>query len=210
MKNRAQRAALNYGSRWPDKPSIFETDGWLVGTWMVGNNYRATNPLYGAYPPSYLARVHSLFPEAKNVLHLFSGGLTYDAALAAYLDGMGDRKCPLEEMHLVDSKGPDEGRYPTHQAEVTELREDWADRFDLIIADPPYSKQDAVKYGVKMVPAAKVFREARRVAKKGANIVWLDLRFPMHRKVDWKIWGTLLLLRSTNNLGRSVTIFEAV
>ena len=45
----------------------------VVGTWIMGNNYRVKSTYYGGYPAGYLRRVKALFPDKKKVLHLFSG-----------------------------------------------------------------------------------------------------------------------------------------
>lgn len=204
-----------YGKVFPEYPPLCcHEDRWVYGIWMVGSNYRRTNDLYGAYPPSYLRRVHSMFPDARTVLHLFSGGLTLDDATATWFSAVADEanwtydRQNEFQMDLVDSKGPDEGRFPTWQGDVTALPEEWSDRFDLVLADPPYSKADAEKYGVKMPSATKVLREAARVTRPGGNLVWLDQKLPMYRKVDWKLWGTVGLIRSTNHRMRLVSMYR--
>lgn len=196
----AERASA-YNQANPKRPELHCSQGWVTGTWCIGACYKNPNKLYGAYPHGYLARVHSMFPDAQSVLHLFSGGLTLAYAQQAA------KACDVQ---LVDLYGPEQGRHPTWQGDVTALPAEWAGRFDLILADPPYSPSDAEIYGVKMPNCAKVIREARRVAKPGGNLVWLDTRWPMHRKTDWKTWGHIGLVRSTNHRMRLVTMFEAV
>jgi hypothetical protein len=48
-------------------------DGRVVGTWIMGNDYRVKSSYYGGYPAGYLRRIKSLFPDKRRVLHLFSG-----------------------------------------------------------------------------------------------------------------------------------------
>src|SRR5271156_5082076 len=48
-------------------------DGRVVGTWIMGNNYRVKSGYYGGYPAGYLRRIRALFPDKKRILHLFSG-----------------------------------------------------------------------------------------------------------------------------------------
>lgn len=48
-------------------------DGRIVGTWIMGNDYRVKSEYYGGYPAGYLRRVKALFPDKQRVLHLFSG-----------------------------------------------------------------------------------------------------------------------------------------
>lgn len=210
-------AAADYARAFPNYPPLAVHGEWVYGIWEIGANYRATNPIYGAYPPSYLRRVHSMFRSAQRVLHLFSGGLTQKAAmreLRAVTDKFEIRSgrdvvtYPEIDMALVDSKGPDEGRYPTHQREVTDLPPWWDGFFDLVLCDPPYSAADCELYGVKPVRNADVMREAARVTKPGGNLVWLDQKRPMFRKDMWRLWGAIGLVRSTNHRVRLVSIFE--
>jgi hypothetical protein len=48
-------------------------DGRVVGTWIMGNDYRVRSAYYGGDPAGYLRRIRALFPEKRRVLHLFSG-----------------------------------------------------------------------------------------------------------------------------------------
>ena len=88
------------------------------------------------------------------------------------------------------------------------MPEDWAGRFDLVLADPPYSSKDAEVYGTPMPNRAKVMRALARVTRPGGNLVWLDTRWPMHRKDQWRCWGHVALVRSTNHRVRLVSMFE--
>ena len=207
MMRLKDRADL-YARRFPDYPPVVCHCDWLYGVWMIGACYKRTNDLYGAYPPSYLQRVHSMFPDKTHILHLFSGGLTEKVAVWEANSGigrLGGVTTPFAE--LVDAHGPDEGRHPTKQCDVTKLP--WKGRlFNLVLVDPPYSKEDAAKYGDKTVPAHKVFEEAHRVTEDGAFLVWLDQKLPMYKKALWKLVGTIGLVRSTNHRFRLVSIFE--
>ena len=108
--------------------------------------------------------------------------------------------------------GPDQGRHPTWMGDILSFCERWQEtsRFDLVLADPPYSKEDAAVYGTSMPSIRHVIGALRRVCKPGGNLVWLDQKWPMHRKSDWKTWGHIGLVRSTNHRMRLVTMFEAV
>lgn len=80
--------------------------------------------------------------------------------------------------------------------------------FDLILADPPYSGEDADRYGAPMVDRKRVFDECVRVLVPDGNLVWLDMIHPMYRKVDLKLWGQVGIVRSTNHRYRLVTMFR--
>lgn len=202
-----------YSRAFPNRPGLIYSQGWITGTWAIGACYKNPNRLYGAYPHGYLDRIHSMFPDAKQVLHVFSGGLTYDAA-----QEVRDRhslmrvtpRPPATDLELVDCKGPEDGRYPTWQGDVTAMPQEWWARFDLILADPPYGKEEAKNYGTPMPSIPKVMKELRRVARLGGTLVWLDTQWPMHSKKDWKTYGHIGLVRSTNHKMRLISMFEAV
>ena len=222
-------ACRAYNRAFPDRPplSYGGKNPMVTGAWMIGACYKNPNPLYGAYPRGYLERVHAMFPDARKILHVFSGGLTLRAAYEAmphikiYEDVDAQFGCTTWDVEpddvyveLVDIHGPDQGRYPTWQGSVLDFcalhRICEKPKFDLILADPPYSAEDAKKYNCPPVNRGKVTHALRRVTARGGNLVWLDQVWPMNRKTDWKLWGTILLLRSTNHRARAVTMFEAV
>ena len=82
--------------------------------------------------------------------------------------------------------------------------------FKLIIADPPYTPEDAKKYGYKMPNRKKVLSECYKVVCPGGYLVWLDTRVPMWRKKEWKMVGTIGIVRSSNHRVRMVFIFKRV
>jgi hypothetical protein len=212
MTRTTEERAAFYNSKYPKRPPLSGANGFVTGTWMIGSCYKSPNRLYGAYPHGYLERVHAMFPDAGRILHAFSGGLTRDhAELAAWGGLTGNALDSGSVIELVDMHGPEQGRYPTWQGDLFEFcaLEDRQGKFDLILADPPYSAEDAKKYDCPAPNRAKIMRELRKVAVRGACLVWLDQVWPMHRKAEWKTVGTIGLVRSTNHRVRLVTIFEA-
>jgi hypothetical protein len=205
-----RQLAAHYSAAFPDRPPMVGTAEWLTGTWAIGACWKNPNPLYGAYPRGYLQRVHAMFPEAQRILHAFSGGLRIEDARAvanrrsdALCDGPGS-------IELVDLCGPDQGRYPTWQGDVLAMPAEWAGRFDLVLADPPYSPADAAKYGTKMPRRQDVTAALCRVTRVGGVLVWLDVCWPMHRKDQWRTFGHVGVVRSTNHRVRLASMFEAV
>jgi hypothetical protein len=67
-------------------------------------------------------------------------------------------------------------------------------RYDLAVADPPYSVSDAEHYGVAMVNRNKVMRELAERLSPGF-VVWLDQVYPMYNGMQLRpeavigIWG---------------------
>jgi len=179
-----ERAEL-YHKAFPDFPPLRADERWLDGMWVMGNNYRGSG-YYGAYPPQYLRRVMALFPDAERILHLFSGSL------------------PPGQYVRFDAKEGD----VTGNAE--QLSAYFQEPFDLILADPPYSTEDANHYGLPMVNRNKVLKECERLLQKGGYLIWLDQVLPMFRKDRLHLCGLIGMVRSTNHRFRVASIFKKI
>jgi hypothetical protein len=163
-------------------------DGRIVGTWIMGNDYRVKSEYYGGYPAGYLRRVRSLFPDKRRALHLFSGKVETDV-----LPG--------------DTVDINPTLRPTFVDDAQTLTRLPLERYDLILADPPYSVEDAERYRTTMVKRNTVLRALQRVAS-GTHVVWLDQVLPMYRKDAFAIDGVIGMVKSTNHRFRVVTIFR--
>jgi hypothetical protein len=179
---------------YPDAIFI-SADGRLVGTWIMGNDYRVKSQFYGGYPATYLERVRALFRDKQRTLHLFSGhvdlekfpGDTVDISLAA------------ESVHTSGSR---------HYADDAHTLEDVPlDRYDLVLADPPYSVEDAEHYQTSMVKRNKVLVALARLPA-GAHVVWLDQVLPMWRKDTFDLIGVVGIVKSTNHRFRVMNVFR--
>lgn len=178
----------NYSRETSYPRSLFVAeDGRVVGTWIMGNNYRVKSEYYGGYPAGYLRRVRALFPDKQRVLHLFSGRV--DTAVFP-----GD---------TVDIN-PDLN--PTYLDDAQSLEGVPLSQYDLILADPPYSVEDCEHYGTSMVSRNKVMRALGRV-RPGTHVVWLDQVLPMYRKDTFDIEAVIGMWKSTNHRFRGITIF---
>tara|TARA_Y100001934_G_C12046425_1_gene628616 strand:- start:89 stop:661 length:573 start_codon:yes stop_codon:yes gene_type:complete len=164
-------------------------DGWVVGTWIMGNNYQVKSGYYGGYPAGYLKRIRALFPEKEEVLHLFSG----EVDLAAF---------PGKTVDINPDRNPD------FVDDAQSLENVPIQDFDLILADPPYSVEDADHYQTTMVKRNKVMKALGKRASPGTHVVWLDQVLPMYRKDEWKVVAVIGMVKSTNHRFRVVTIFE--
>lgn len=161
----------------------------MYGVWVIGNDYRSTSQFYGAYPPSYLARVSALFPDidGSRTLHAFSGSL------------------PAGDYYRCDSVQ----RHVEYVCAVEDLPARVEHRtFELVFADPPYSKDDAVKYGTPMVNRLRATRALAEIVVPGGYLVWLDTTWPQHRKSEWGTVGRILIQRSTNHRVRLCSVFQ--
>lgn len=184
-----QDRAHLYNAAFPQFPdSHFKiSERWVSATWILGNDYRGSG-MYGSYPPGYMPRVASLFPDVSRPLHLFGGSLTKGITL--------DRRLNTEVKPRVQG-----------DALALPFLED---SFDLCYADPPYSDMDAERYATPMPDRRKVLYEVHRVVRVGGFLVWMDTVLPMYRKDMWHWCGAISLWRSTNHRVRGVSIFERV
>ena len=58
--------------------------------------------------------------------------------------------------------------------------------YDLILADPPYSAEDADHYGTPLVSRHKVVEALSHRMQPGAHLAWLDQAQPMYAKARLK------------------------
>lgn len=165
-------------------------DGRIVGTWIMGNAYGVKSGYYGGYPHGYLRRVKAMFPDKYSVLHVFSGRVDQSAWVGDTVD-----------------LNPDMG--PTYLDDAQSLESVPLEAYDIVLADPPYSVEDADHYQPTMVKRNKVMR-ALSECKSGTHVVWLDQVLPMYRKDTWKIIGVIGMVKSTNHRFRVITIFERI
>ena len=176
-----------YHQAFPKFPMPRTDDRWLDTMWVLGNDYKGSG-YYGAYPPNYLKRVMSIFPDATNILHLFSGSL------------------PPGNYIRFDRQGT-----PDIVGEANQLSSYFPNtKFDLILADPPYTQEDAEHYGTTLVNRNIVLKECRKLLQVNGYIVWLDQVLPMFKKTELHLCGLIGIVRSTNHRFRIASIFRRV
>jgi len=81
-------------------------------------------------------------------------------------------------------------------------------QFNLIMADPAYSKEDAEHYGRPLCNRKKVLAECHRMLTVGGYLVWLDQSIPMYSKLYWNWVGVVSVFRSTNHRVRAAFFFQ--
>lgn len=162
----------------------------VVGTWIMGNNYRVKSTYYGGYPAGYLKRIKALFPDKKNILHLFSGKVDTEMF-------------PGKTVDLNPELSPD------YVDDAQTLENVPLEEFDLILADPPYSVEDAEHYDTPMVKRNKVMKALGSRLTPGTHVVWLDQVLPMYRKDQFSIEAVIGMVKSTNHRFRVIVIFKS-
>jgi 16S rRNA G966 N2-methylase RsmD len=80
--------------------------------------------------------------------------------------------------------------------------------YDIILADPPYSVEDAEHYQPTMVKRNKVMRALGDGLTPGTHVVWLDQVLPMYRKDQFSIEAVIGMVKSTNHRFRVITVFR--
>lgn len=197
-----EERATFYAITFPDWPAVWYDKNWLLGNWSIGNNYEGSH-YHGSYPPSYLKRIKAIFPEfsKEETLHLFSGSLS---------PGFGGQKdwsadFPGICLDINPDLKPDINIDAEKMSESIE-----PNRFGIILADCPYTDEDANKYGVPLINRNKVVKECWKVLKPGGFLCWMDMVLPMYSKKEWKRVGEIAISRSTNHRVRAVFIFQKV
>jgi len=179
--------AYTAATKYPRSMFVCE-DGRVVGTWIMGNDYRVQSTYYGGYPAGYLRRVKALFPDKKKVLHLFSGMVDTSVFPGDTVDINADLN-------------------PTYLDDAQTLEHVPLEQYDLVLADPPYSVEDAEHYKTTMVKRNTVMRALQRLPD-GAHVVWLDQVLPMYRKDAFALDAVIGMVKSTNHRFRVVTVFR--
>jgi len=182
--------ANNYAKVFPHRPPPFiGSDGRICGVWIAGVRVKRKDDYYGGYPQDYLPRISALFPDKKGreILHLFSG--TIEKGDYIRVD--------------IDSKVK-----PDIIGDAEKLSEFCPKGISLIIADPPYSEEDAQHYGRPLVSRNKVVKECAKVLPKGGFLVWLDQVVPVYKSSGFTLVGLIGFVLSPNHRVRMVFIFE--
>jgi len=188
----------NYNKSFPSYPPLMcYKNRWLYGMWLLGNNYKGSG-YYGAYPPQYLKRIFSIFQDYKHsdILHLFSGSLGED------IKGMKFDIVNNFEGEVTESLVLGEAKKLSSYFNE--------DQFSLILADPPYSSEDAYHYGTPLINRNIVLKECYKILRPNGYVVWLDQVLPMYSKKLFNLVGTIGIVRSTNHRVRTVFIFKKV
>jgi SAM-dependent methyltransferase len=183
-KHTLSAAAVN--EAFPKYPVTVEDKGWTYGVWYCGTSWVKVG-LHGQYPPTFLRRALALFPDAKDILHCPSGTVTG----------------PGVTVDLVRDKA----RKPQIVASADKLP--FRSRsFDLILSDPPYTKEDSVKYGCPPFPLQGFMREAYRLLRVGGYLGMLHLYYPSYRRIEWNLLGLIAVVTGFMRKTRMFSILQ--
>jgi len=170
----------------PQYPATVEDKGWIYGVWYCGTSWHKAQ-LHGQYPPTFLQRALALFPNAQQVLHCPSGTVTGPGLT---IDLIEDRtRCP----HII----ADAAALPLASGSV-----------DLVLSDPPYTKEDSAIYGCAPFPMRKFMAEAHRVLRRGGHLGMLHLHYPAYRQKEWRLIGLIAVVTGACRVTRLFSIFK--
>jgi 16S rRNA G966 N2-methylase RsmD len=131
----------------------------------------------------------ALFPDKTKTLHLFSGKVDTTTF-------------PGDTVDLNPAT------QPTYVDDAQTLTNVPLESYDLVLADPPYSVEDAEHYQTTMVKRNKVMQALGQRLPADAHVVWLDQVLPMYRKDQFSVDAVIGMVKSTNHRFRVVTVFR--
>jgi SAM-dependent methyltransferase len=146
------------------------------------------NGYWGRFPATLVSRITTMFPPEKcRFLHLCCGRAHIDGALNVDVN-------PLPEADIVAD------------AEALPFKKNM---FDVCLIDPPYSQEDATRYGVsRLVSAGRVMRQLLRVLSPGGWLLWLDEKYPSVDTHKWHLQGLVAVVCGANRRTRILSVFQ--
>lgn len=171
------------------------SDGRIVGTIYLGNNYAKANDYYGGYQGNYLKRIAALFPDKTSVAHLYAG-----CADVTALPGIKYDINPQDATTIY--------------ADAREMSQYATAQHDLWVCDPPYGEERLREYQqrygcpAQSLNVKRVFNELYKCSQPGTHIVWLDWQRPFYKNTEWQEIGAILYRGSTGHKDRSISIYQ--
>lgn len=170
----------------PYPPTIY-SHKWIYGVWYCSTSFQKAD-YYGKFPATFVKRVKRMFPTHRHkMLHLCCGTCHIEGAVNVDMQ-------PLPEVDVV--------------ADVESLPFA-AEAFDVCLIDPPYTEEDASRYGVKrLLSSRKTLEEIRRVLIPGGWLLWLDEKYPSYRRREWQLSGLIGIVTGFERRARILSMFR--
>lgn len=190
-----------YNLTFPNWPKLSYSNGWIVGSFCIGAAY-AGSGYYGNYPHGYLKRMRALFPDfdKEQTLHMFGGSLCRGFSS----DKDWGEDFPGSTFDINPILAPD------YLGDAKEAYSIIGRKFDIILADCPYSAKDAERYGYPMINRKTIMGECAKLLNNDGYLIWLDEISPMYKKTDFKRIGGIGLERSTNHRVRYIFMYRKI
>ena len=144
-----------------------EKDQWACG--------RSVNGYMGGFPNGFLSRVQRQLGvdlENNDVLYPF-GGLTPQR-----------ENWTVNDLRKGEPTGPDDEPLTCDTGyDARDLPDEWTDKYDVVLSDPPYGKDYASElYDLEFATPKSHMSEATRVVKPGGYVLILD---QLVYNLDW-------------------------
>ena len=169
------------------------TDVWILA--------RSKVPFYGAYPAGFLHRARALLGVSSidPVLHVCAGRVR-DYPYAGV--GPNDRTCDINPALTPD--------YVLDANLLLPKRPEFVGEWAAILADPPYTLEDAAKYGDYPLPSANtILTRAFEVVRPGGRVGLLHYVWPQPpRGRDIREVAVIAVGTGRNNRARWFTVWE--
>jgi len=182
----------NVNKAFPKYPKTVYDKGWIYGVWYCGKKFTKAQ-LYGEYPATFFRRVVAMFPdvEEKKFLHLFSGSMGDGYGLT--VDGSDEFNPDVTHVLKKDNPLPFKDNV-----------------FEVVLADPPYSKKDAEEYNLPYPTSELILKEAMRVLKPGGYFFLLHTMYPAYRRKEVKLVGLIGIITGFKSITRLLSIFKKI
>lgn len=186
----------NYQSRFPNVPQMMRNcDGEYTridGMWELGIASMKQGEYYGAYPPTYLERILSFFPDCTTVIHIFSGTI--------------EANPPRVITYDINPKFN-----PTICDDVSNIKK-YKEYFHrpnlLVMLDPYYEDKDFQKQNQKPINKKKLLDDLCEIVPRGTFVAWLDVVSLVWSAQIWKEIGLIGVKVSSNTRYRGTQIFQ--
>lgn len=168
-------------------PYTHQENGWLYGVWYCGTPFQRTR-IHGAYPANFVKRVLMIISREK-LLHLCCGEWHIE----------GGVNVDLHPRHAVDVQADAEALPFANES------------FANVLIDPPYSEEDARRYGARrLLSYVAVMKETWRVLRPHGSLLWLDEMYPAYHRKRWALYGLIAVVTGFQRRTRVLAFLRKV
>jgi hypothetical protein len=84
------------------------------------------------------------------------------------------------------------------------------ENYDLVLCDPPYTKENSDRHGRPKTQRTKLLRAFGERLREGAHVVWLDQVMPTARRDLLEVEALVGMVKSAQHRFRLVTIYRKI
>lgn len=179
----------------------------ICDVWLLA---RPKVAYYGAYPSGFLERARALLGVSYDdpVLHVCSGKIR-DYPFRGF--GQNDKTLDLDPELKPDFVMDARAIEATKDGATPHSRIGMAGMWPAVLADPPYSAEDAKHYrvGPEVLPArAELLRRCLSIVRPGGRVGFLDFVAPRPPKKGVRLVALVAILVGYGNAARMFSVYE--